>query len=185
MPTKSLQPFKLQFPLSEIPALAQRYMLSGEGEKDVAAMTAAQTARQRGFLTKSEFKVIAGWKSQRPKQRHESNEEIRIAELTGQAFSCESSTEAIVVLTELEGVSVRTATALLHLCWRTPVPIMDIRAFQSLGIIANRWEELHWLRHWLSYCDECRRISSEAMTDLRTLDRALWQFDFENYPPKR
>ncbi len=71
------------------------------------------------------------------------------------------------------------ASVILHLCGSEPYPIVDIRAFESMG-----WNEVpnYSLAEWRSYTGAFRALLRLADVDARTLDRALWQFSYESRP---
>ena len=58
--------------------------------------------------------------------------------------------------------------------------ILDFRALFSLGIERS----FNSVGFYLAYLAACRRIAAEAGVDLRTLDRALWQYSKENQKPR-
>jgi hypothetical protein len=58
--------------------------------------------------------------------------------------------------------------------------ILDFRALFSLGVERS----FNSVGFYLAYLTACRRIASTAGVDLRTLDRALWQYSKENQKPR-
>jgi hypothetical protein len=58
--------------------------------------------------------------------------------------------------------------------------ILDFRALFSLGVERS----FNSVGFYLAYLAACRRIAAEAGVDLRTLDRALWQYSKENQKPR-
>ena len=153
-------------------------------EKELIAL--AKNAKKRGYLLKNEFLELCVWKSPRPKKRFESNDEDVINYITKTAFdaNCPESIR-INILTLLNGVKHRVASAILHMvCLEEGVskdyPIMDFRALATLGYkmtdTDRRYEESEF---WIEYTKYCRRVAQEYGVDLRTLDRALWQYSKE------
>lgn len=163
--------FELQFPLKEVRRWAAHY---GDPSGDDAVLAVAKAGRRQGYLTGEQFRAIAGWKSKRPAKRHASNAEETVREVTRFAFGTPVEALRLRALTLLEGVQCRTASAILHLCHRDPYPLMDERAFHSLGVVKlpSDWESF-----WPDYVATCRDLAQRAGVDLRTLDRALWGFD--------
>lgn len=166
--------FNLRFPLEEIPRWAAAYTYPlGDTEPIAIGLNAKAT----GFLTRPEFLALARWKSARPSKHHEKNDEATVEEVTRFAFGTPVELLRLRSLTLLAGVQPRTASAILHLCHRDPYPMMDVRAFWSLGIDI---EPTDWVGVWPEYVQACRSIASKARTDMRTLDRALWGFSAHN-----
>lgn len=124
-------------------------------------------------MTRPQFLALARWKSPRPARYHAKNDAATVEAVTRFAFTTPVESLRLSALTLLKGVQPRTASAMLHLCRRDPYPMMDVRAFWSLGIDE---EPRDWAAVWTDYTETCRSIAAEAKTDLRTLDRALWGF---------
>ena len=145
-------------------------------ESEVTLMNASAEAGRRGHLEVDEFRRLASWKSHRPKTRHELNSDAMVREITGAAFQSVNDVEKIVLLTHLSGVNVRIASAILHLCFPTRYPLLDVRAMAALGIDDDHlktWDELQRLRVWSPYIVVCRQLSSMlGWNDLRRTDRA-------------
>lgn len=72
------------------------------------------------------------------------------------------------------------ASVLLHFFHTDPYPIIDYRALWSLSL--EQTYSYYTFGAWWRYVEACRRFSREAGVDMRTLDRALWQFSNENQP---
>ena len=70
-----------------------------------------------------------------------------------------------------------TASVILHLFHRDPYPILDYRALWSVSLeVPGQYT----FSFWWSYVEFCRSLAASAELDMRTLDRALWQFSKEN-----
>jgi hypothetical protein len=164
----------LKFSESEIAVWAKKY-----DDDDRDALTAATAAKSRGFLQYDEFIEIAKWKSSRPMRFYQRNSHSEVVDLTSRAFTCRHNLECVVTLTNLVGVRVRTATAILHLCHPDPYPLLDFRAMNAMGIpqtTTSRWDDLDWLKIWPQYVQICRQIADRTGCDMRTIDRALWAY---------
>jgi hypothetical protein len=162
--------FRLCFPIEEIHRWATAYTYPpGDNE----AVEIGASAKAQGYLTRPEFLALARWKSPRPAKHHAMNDAATVEAVTRFAFATSVESLRLSALTLLKGVQPRTASAILHVCHRDPYPMMDVRAFWSLGIDE---EPRDWAAVWPEYTDTCRSIAAEAKTDLRTLDRALWAF---------
>jgi hypothetical protein len=170
----SMTHFRLRFPLDEIPRLAAEYRYLRRGIDPVEIGAAAKS---QGYLNLQQFVDLAEWKSPRPAKHHATNDAATVEAVTRFAFATPVESLRLSALTLLKGVQLRTASAILHLCHRDPYPMMDVRAFWSLGIDE---EPRDWAAVWPEYTDICRSIAAEAKTDLRTLDKALWEFSNRN-----
>jgi hypothetical protein len=164
--------FRLQFPISEIEALAARYDF--DSDDDVAAAGAA--ARQRGYYTKPELVLICEWKTARSKARVAKNTDAFIEGITRAAFATEDESERMAALCALRGVQAPTASVLLHFAFPERYPIIDWRALDSLG---EHEQATYPIEYWLSYVGACRELAEEAGVTMRVLDKALWQHSRE------
>jgi hypothetical protein len=163
--------FKPRFKLSEIKKWAALYEYAGEAE---LLSRSVSNARSRGYLLREEFLDIAEWKSRRPRKRYQSNDAAYVEEVSRLAFARETSPRlSIELLTLLDGVSWPTASVFLHFCHPDPYPIIDFRALWSLSIEVPK---NYTFELWDDYCGFTREMAREARVDMRTLDRALWQF---------
>ncbi len=163
--------FALRFSLGDLDEYSQKYRDPEKNDGEVIAT--GQQARAQGYLTRDQFLVIARWKSPRPAKRHEENDEQTVREVTRFALATPVEQLRLKALTLLSGVQARTASAILHLCHREPYPMMDVRAFWSLGV---EKEPDDWLAVWPEYVKTCRDLAARGGRDMRTLDRALWAY---------
>lgn len=168
--------FRLQFPAREIRYWASRYSYPGE---DHIVEEVAPRARDRGWLVKDELTAIGTWKSPRIRSRCASNDDGFVEEVTRTSLSARSEKLRIEVLTLLFGVEWPTASVILHFCHEDAYPILDYRALWSLGC---RQPNRYTFPFWERYVEACRRLASEHDVDMRTLDRALWQYSKEKQP---
>ena len=140
-------------------------------------MTAAGlAARARGHYTRSEFMTVCRWKTPRsgPKVASNSASAIRVA--TRRAFVTTDPAEQMATLLALAGVGVPTASVLLHFAFPESLPILDVRALESLGVTGR---SSYTPAFWAHYADACRELASANGVSLRTLDKALWQYSKE------
>jgi hypothetical protein len=79
------------------------------------------------------------------------------------------------VLDLLGGVGVPVASALLTVCQPTRFTVIDYRAIETL----QAHGELDGWPSYPDYLQVCRALADRVGTDLRTLDRALWQWSKE------
>ena len=163
--------FRLRFPENQITKWAALYDYPDEPAL-IAGPVAA--AKRRGHLLFEEFLQIAEWKSKRPKKRYRQNQPALVQEVTGIALASHTSPQlAIEVLTILSGVSWPLASVILHFCHRRPHPILDFRALWSLSCPVP---SAYTYPFWAEYVEFTCSLSARTGHDMRTLDRALWQY---------
>jgi hypothetical protein len=168
--------FILRFPLKEVEHWASQYPY--EYDKDI--LDIPDIAQKRGYYTQKQFLALAYWKSPRIVWRCEKNESGQIEYATRIALSPENKFERlrIGILNCLQGVDWPMASVLLHFGHTDPYPILDFRALWSLGL--DEGPSVYNFDFWWSYVEFCRDLRKKAGTDMRTLDRALWQYSSEN-----
>lgn len=172
-------PFELRFDPYEIDALAQKYVREMPDNERVIADQIAPRVRQQGYLDKDVFLFVCEWKTPRHRQRYASNDELFSREVTTQALSVSQSEEMrIKVLRILDGVDWPVASVILHWFHKDPYPLLDYRALESLGVCPD--SNSYNFEIWQQYTSCCRKLARDASTDMRTLDRAMWQFSKDN-----
>jgi hypothetical protein len=168
--------FRLRFPESQVAQWAGRYSYA---EDDGLRETIRPTVLARGFLRKAEFLRVCEWKTPRTKSRCAGNDEFAIQTITRAAFATGDESLKMDLLRTLAGVSWPTASTLLHFCDRRPYPILDYRALWSLG---QRRPPHYTMDFWLEYLGFTRALARRLKIDIRTLDRALWQYSKARQP---
>jgi hypothetical protein len=165
--------FSLQFPASEIEALAARF----PAMDDTATQRLGAAARARGHYTRSEFLVVCAWKSPRSRPKVQANSARAVRAATSVALSPASSEPArMEALLALAGVGVPTASTLLWVAFPADYPILDVRALHALG---HKPRSGYPVSYWLAYLEACRALAMRHGVSLRTLDKALWQWSKE------
>ena len=166
--------FRLRFPENQIPHWAARYEYAVEAELLAGPVA---SARARGFVLKPEFLQIARWKSPRSSSRCAKNEPGFVEELTRLALAPATSPRLrIECLTLLSGVNWPTASVILHFCHREVYPILDFRALWSLKCAVP---STYGYQFWADYVAFARGLCDKVGHDIRTVDRALWQYSKE------
>lgn len=173
--TKGGPLLRLQFPSNEIPTFALRYSY----EQDEHVIKLGEAARNSGYFTRPAFLAVCAWKTERSKSRVARNSTEDVEEATRMALATKSESLRIQIPQALYGVSWATASVLLHLAHHDRYPILDYRALESLGVTGTT---NYTLTFWLAYVDTCRRLADQSKVDMRTLDRALWQWSKEHSP---
>ena len=168
--------FALQFDPAEILPLAARFPAGDDGP----AAAAGAAARAQGHYTRAQFLVVCAWKSPRSRPRVEANEEATVRFATAAALTAADERARMEALLALDGVGVPTASTLLHFAAPDRYPILDVRALESLGERTAR--SGYPVAYWLEYVAACRALALRHGVDLRTLDKALWQWSKEQPP---
>lgn len=170
--------FKLRSTLNKVQAVrqwAEAYEVS-EAEEHIQQVIVPKV-RAAGFMDKQSFLRVCEWKTPRSKNHCAANKPGFIQEITQFALSTSSERMRIEVLTLLQGVSWPTASVILHWFHKDPYPILDFRALWSLqSKVPSRYE----FDFWSEYTSHCRTLADRHGMDMRTLDRALWQYSSEN-----
>lgn len=165
---------RLRFPEASILKWANRYSYP---QKEVSLLELRPEVRRAGFLTKAQLREVAKWKSPRSAGRMESNEESYVREITSMSLSAKTERGRIELLTLLDGVQWPSASVILHLFHEQNYPILDFRALWSVnGIVPSQYT----FDLWWEYTEYCRKLAQRNNVDMRTLDRALWQYSKEN-----
>ena len=99
-----------------------------------------------------------------------------VTRATRRALGSEDEATRMEALLSLTGVGVPTASTLLYFAFPDAYPILDVRALESLGVTARSQYPVSF---WLAYLSACRRLAAECGVDIRTLDKALWQYSKE------
>ena len=164
--------FELQFPASQIEALAGRFPHFDE----TRLLAVGGAARKRGHYTREEFVQVCAGKTVRSRSRVASNPEAAVIETTRRALAAADEPSRMGALLELEGVGVPTASTLLYATFPSEYPILDVRALESLGV---KPRSQYPVAFWLEYLQACRELARRNRVSLRTLDKALWQHSKE------
>ena len=161
---------RLRFTKNQIREFADRYEFS-TGETELVELK--PLVLERGFLRKRDLEKVAYWKSPRSSGHVRKNAEEFVVEITRFALATKCERARVESLTLLDGVSYPTATVILHLFHRDRYPILDFRALWSVSLEEpNQYR----FRFWWAYVEFCRKVAGNACVDMRTLDRALWQY---------
>jgi hypothetical protein len=172
-------PDNRRFPPEKIQSLARRYVEENTDQvrEERIIGTISPRVRGAGFYTKPDFLELCLWKTPRTQSRCQRNDDAFIGEVTRIALGTQNERLRIEGLTLLSGVGWPTASVLLHFGHRDPYPILDFRALWSLEIPEP---PEYTFEFWWKYVLVCRELSSKHNADIRTIDRALWQFSKEN-----
>jgi hypothetical protein len=172
--------FKLRFAERQLRKWADQYSYTAnDGELRGIVRPAVLS---RGYLERTEFLKICEWKTQRTKSRCAQNSAFTVETISRAALATSDEALKIDLLRTFCGVEWPTASTLLHFCDRKPYPILDYRALWSLG---HDKPPHYTMEFWLAYLDFTRRLAKRLKEDIRTVDRALWQYSKARQRPAR
>ena len=166
----------IQLTQAEVAVYASRYNYKLEDK----ILSSVDQVREQGFLSKLQFQQICEWKSQRIRSRVQANSEESIINTTKLALGTQDIRLSVHLLQALHGVGMPVASSILHWYHPEPFPILDFRALWTLGLQVPK---SYTLDFWEDYVQLIRSISKSWQVDLRTLDKALWQYSTEHQPP--
>ena len=131
----------------------QTYAQQYDQTYDAPVAALVESAKKRGYLTKPDLTILGDWKSPRIRPKLAQNSDEFIQEVTSQALS----------------------THFVRLAIHIP-QVLDVRALWTLGL----QDEVQSLDLWETYVGLTRQLAQDWNTDMRTLDRALWQYSAEH-----
>ena len=169
--------FESKLKLDEIQAYSQRYTY----DLEVKVELLVPTVQERGFLTKEDLMKVCRWKTPRSQKQVRENDEDLVRRATALALSDRDDRLKIHILLALNGVSMPTASVLLHWFDKLRYPIIDFRALWTLGVPDS---QAYSLPFWVEYVAFTRMLADQAGVTMRTLDKALWQYSKENQKAK-
>jgi hypothetical protein len=164
---------ELRFSPKDIPAIALRYKYPS----DESVNTLKVPVQNKGYLTREELGKVARWKAARNAPRILRNTEKEVEEITRLSLAANGERVRIESLLILTGVGWPMASVILHFFHKDPYPILDFRALWSAGLTMPSQYSFPF---WWSYVEYCRGLARREKIDMRTLDRALWQYSKEN-----
>lgn len=134
-------------------------------------------ALKKGWLNKEEFLTICLWKSRRPKKLYNQNSNSDIINKTKLCFIENDELKKIQILTELKGVRIPTASALLSVTNPFDYPIIDERCIQSLNYLDHiKWTTITE-NNWLEYLMIVRNIAKTHNKTAREVEKGLFAFN--------
>jgi len=137
-------------------------------------------------LTPYDFFAIIVWKSNRAKtkvRRGLSAARKSVQTLMKQVAETRKPVDKVTLLTEIDGIGIRMASAILAVCYPSEFTVLDYRAWETLCDC-----ELEGLPRsipttpasYVRYCEACTRFAATRGISLRELDRALWARSWED-----
>lgn len=136
--------------------------------------------RRDRVLTKTELRAVCYEKSPRAIQWIDRNPPATVRRLTRAAFTTRSEREKLRLLTELKGVGVPMASAILTFIWPERYGIIDIRVWRLLYALRSVKSNADGVgfnfNHWYSYLSKLRYHAKRLNVPVRTVERTLFDY---------
>jgi len=130
--------------------------------------------RKRGYLIFDEFYKICMWKSTRQKNNYLKNKNI-VEKTTKKAFSEKEESNKIEILcSNLNGVSIKTASAVLTVVYPKEYGIIDERCLDMLNRYGIKISKYNSVGNWLKYLEIIRKLAKDNKRTPRDIDMALF-----------
>ena len=156
-----------------------------EAEEQMLEIISDHISEHGGFQNRELLEDVVLWKFSPGVGRIRDLPSKRVYEISKQAFSADKASEAMAVLSELDGIAASMAGAILTFVNPHRYTIMDPRATNALTSLG------YWnypceasVDRYETYCLRCQEISRKTGLSLRAVDRALYVIsdsDPENY----
>jgi hypothetical protein len=167
-----------QPPHASLTALLARELTRQEHPPTAALIRELTGVRARGSFTRAEFAMMCRWKSPRAVHLWQANSPARIRAVSRQVLATRSERRRMELLTELRGVGVPMASAILTLLDPRRYGVLDIRAWQLLFAIrsvgANRRGQGFTIAQWEQYLDALRYHARRLRTTARAIEYTLF-----------
>ena len=148
------------FPFKTIEQIVKKYSNDCEDSYTDYLLKKIRLAKRRGYLNKEELVLISNWKSPRTIKKILSNSKKSIEQKTKFAIVSEDELKIITQLTELNGVSIAMASAILMFLNPKKYPVIDIRVWEVLYelriVKENKAGKNLSKSNWLDYLDIVR-----------------------------
>lgn len=168
---------------------AERYDYAGSlllGDPDPRFPHAGDGIRKRGYVLRDELYQIVRWKSPRRAALVQRNALREVHRLSGKALARKDNdpSQAAGLLTELWGIGIPMASAVLAVVDPQNFGLVDFRAWATL----RRWRpdrfppkhERYWtVKYYLHCLETMRELAEVSGLSCREIDMALWQMDRE------
>ncbi len=130
-------------------------------------------AKKRGYLTFDEFYKICMWKSARQKNNYLKNKDI-VEKVTKKVFAEKEESKKIEILCKFNGVSIKTASAILTVVFPKEYGIIDERCLDVLNKYSIKISKYASVKNWLKYLGIIRKLAKDNKRIPRDIDMALF-----------
>ncbi len=167
-----------RLPYKRLQHLIGKHLPTKEDPQTQELIEELACVRKKGHLTKAELIKICRWKSPRAIRFIATNREKRIKKITKAAFATRSEQKKIALLTDLHGVGVPMASAVLTLTNPTKYGVLDIRVWQLLfkmgAVGTNKGGTSFNFEHWCKYLKILRYYAKLYAVGARDVERTLF-----------
>ena len=156
---------------------------------DTCIENLVEDVKDREYLKKQELVKLACWKLPDRWKRGRDEGKLGLVKTnsfddvkryTRCAFLSTDDIDSLHHLRELDGVGRAVASAILHWFHEDRYPIWDIYARWSVRLNECWYQYKNNDERWRAYVEKCRTIADEYEVDMRTLDRALFEYGKKN-----
>lgn len=164
-------------PYRRVAPLVRDY-LSPEDQDTAGLICRLRSARDRGYLRRSELEAVCRWKSPRALPLILSNSPYQIRRATSRALQTKSEHRRLEALCALRGVSVPMASAILMLLDPKRYGVIDIRVWQllhSIGAVTKKLKGVGFnFANWYQYLMIIRHFARMLGVRARDVEWALF-----------
>ena len=167
-----------RIPYDRLEPLIREHLSTQEDEPTTRLIKDLRVARDRGYLTRSELEAVCYWKSPRAIRHIRSNTQDEVRAATRVALGTRSEQRRLNTLTQLKGVSVPMASAVLTLLNPRRYGVIDIRVWQllhELGTVRKNAEGVGFsFKNWFQFLVIIRYFSKKLRVKARDIERTLF-----------
>jgi endonuclease III len=172
--------FRLQFAVKDdrkTSELIRTYAAQYPAKEDADAAKAGKAIRN-GACTYNNFRIIYDWKLSSflhrnlPNLSSKRHDKKGIAKALRLARDAQTVHDAMKSLIKFHGIGIRVASAVLAMIWPERYTVIDVRALRALGVSKTGTS----IALYKAYLHKCRELCARYDCDLRTLDRALFEW---------
>ncbi len=153
-------------------------LVTKEDERTAVLIKLLRHVKQEKVLTKAYLVAICRWKSPRAIRLIESNHPATIKSLTKKALTTRSEQQKIEYLTQLKGVNIPMASAILTLINPKRYGVIDIRVWQLLFAINSVRSKPKGIgftfKNWYHYLKILRYHAKELGVSVRSIEKTLF-----------
>ena len=165
---------------SSIEELIEKNLSTEEPGSTLELINDLKIVKERGYFTKDEFLKMAMWKSPRPKKWYLANSEETIEEISRKVFATNCEKRRMELLTQLRGVSIPAASAILMLTDPENYGVIDIRVWQILylygSVSAKPTGRNFNFNNWYDYLMKLRELADKFGVKVRDIERTLFLY---------
>jgi hypothetical protein len=163
---------------TSVQELLARELVREEDPGTAALIRDLAGVRPRGTFTRAEFLRMCRWKSPRARLLWEKNSPARIRAVSRAVLATRDERRRMELLTDLAGVGVPMASAILTLIDPRRYGVLDIRAWQLLfairSVAANRRGQGFTIAQWEIYLAALREHARHLGVSARTIEYTLF-----------